>query len=100
MRLHIPPPPIQTIRLTFRKQGYNYEYLMLEFEEVEKVKKSLEEIIVKKVNLNPFSLDKRVAIDIREYKGAKAGKSSSISFKADLSPIELKEVVLNSIVEG
>ena len=73
---------------------------MLEYEEVEKVKKSLEEIIVKNLNLSPFSLDKRVAIDIREYKGAKAGKSTSISFKACLTPLELKEVVLNSIVGG
>lgn len=98
MRLYNPPPPIETIRLTFRKQGYNYEYLMLEFEEVEKVKRFLEETIVKNVTLNPFTLDKRVAIDIREYKGAKAGKSTSLSFKADLSPIELKEVILNSIL--
>lgn len=97
MRLYNPPPPIQTIRLTFRKQGYSYEYLMLEFEEVEKVKKFLEDTIVKNVNLNPFSLDKRVAIDIREYKGAKAGKSTSISFKTCITPLELKEIVLNSI---
>lgn len=100
MKLYVPAPPVKTVRLTFRKLGNKLEYLIIEYKPLDEVRDSLSAIINSKVSINPSYRGNKVAIDIREYEGKKAGKSISISFKADLSPIELKEVVLNSILEG
>lgn len=98
MKLYKQPEPIEIVRLTFRKIGQQYEYLILEKEDLENVSKTLKHIILKNIRIDPFYSGKKVAIDIRQYKGKKAGKSISVSFKSEVSISELREIVLNNLL--
>nr|WP_317632310.1 hypothetical protein [uncultured Flavobacterium sp.] len=95
MKLYTTPPPKKLTRLTFRKQGYNYEYLLLKYEPLEEVKKKLEKLITDNIKIDPFATSKRIGIDIREYEGKKAGQSISLSFKSEVTPKELQELIFN-----
>lgn len=97
MKLHTPPKPIDIIRLTFRKQNFDYEYIMLDDTTIEEVETFLKSVIKKKLRIDPFYTGKRIGIDIRRYTGAKAGKSISISFKDNITPKELKSIILKEL---
>lgn len=82
------------IRLTFRKAAQPFEYIMVHECTLEEVKILVSDIL--KPHLSVFGTGKRTAIDFREYLGATAGKSTSISFYG-LTPKEAKEIILNSL---
>lgn len=97
MKIHIPREPLEVIRLTFRKKEYDYEYIILEDTSIPEVKEFLKSVINKEVKIDPFYTGDRIGIDIREYRGSKAGVSESVSFKDSITPIELKEVILKAL---
>lgn len=97
MKLHQPPKPIDIIRITFRKQNHDYEYIMLDGTTIEDVEVFIKTTIQKKLKIDPFYTGKRIGVDIRRYTGAKAGKSISVSFKDGITPKELKEIILKEL---
>lgn len=100
MKLHTPPPPIDIVRISFRKKGYNYEYIMLEETTIEEVERFIKDTIQERVKIDPFYTGDRIGVDIRRYKGAKAGKSVSVSFKDVITPSELKSIILQELQGG
>ena len=97
MKLHTPHPPIETVRLSFRKKGYDYEYIMLDETTIEEVERFVKDTILKRVKIDPFYTGGRIGVDIRRYKGAKAGKSISVSLKDVITPSELKSIILQEV---
>lgn len=97
LKLHTPPPPIKIVRLTFRKTGYGYEYIMLQHEDIPVVIKEISTIIENELIHSPFEKGAKIGIDIRAYEGSKAGTSKSISFNHKITPKELKELILKNI---
>ena len=97
MKIYEPRPPIEIVRITIRKKGCNYEYIMLEETTPPQVMEFCKSVINREIEIDPFYTGDRIGIDIREYKGSKAGVSESISFKDSITPVELKEVILKSL---
>ena len=95
MKLYTPMTPPETFRLTFRKQGFKMTYLILEESTIEEIEVFLKTLIPNLITIDPFYIGDRIGIDIREYRGKEVGKSKTVSFKHQISPEELKHLLLN-----
>lgn len=83
------------IHVSIMKVGDKTEYLPLEDTNSQEVQDMIKKV-VESQHLSVFETGKKTQVIIREYVGAKAGKSVSISFRG-LSPEKTKELILKYI---
>lgn len=90
------PAPINIIRLTIRKVGFNNEYINLHKTNMSAVIRLIKRTIEQQ-NISPFTKGPVCAIDIRNCIGGKNGKSKSVSFKG-LGPDKVKSLLVEAII--
>ncbi len=83
------------IHVSITKFGDKTQYLPLEDTNSQEVQDMVKKVIESQ-NLSVFETGKKTQVIIREYVGAKAGKSVSLSFRG-LSPSKTKELILKYI---
>ena len=94
MKLHGPPPPVELIRIHIRKKGHKYTYLAFEETTVEEVVAFVQDVVKDCLKHDPFLKGSRVAADVRHFIGKKAGRSKTVSFESNITPAELRELLL------
>lgn len=99
MRLHIPKQATNVTRLTFRKQGFPYCYIIVDESNLSKVESELKQLIQDNISIDPFYKGHRISVDIREYNGSKVGKSKSISIGHSMTPEEFKNIIEGILTE-
>lgn len=87
--------PTKYIRVAMGKIGHKEEYIGIDEATMEEVEDMIK-MVIESQNLSPFEKGHRTMISMREYVGATAGKSKSISFRG--LPVSVtKELIINHI---
>lgn len=99
MRLHIPREAVKVTRLTFRKQGFPYCYIIVDEYNLSKVESELKQLIRDNISIDPFYKGHKLSVDIREYDGSKVGKSKSVSIGHEMTPADFKNIIEGILIE-
>lgn len=98
MKIYIRHEPAYLVRLQICKAGSDTQYLTLYSTTPEQVFDMLKKIVEEK-NISPFLRDKRTSVNVREAKGGKNGKSTSLSF-VGITPVEMMKLIIKYIKDN